>query len=503
MNGIRRLPPWWRKYSALDVGRVAALAYALIGLAALVPELFLDPAPARLRPVGIVGFVGLVAAALLTFARRRLFVGEPVIVPILMVLAGVALANPFAAIGLAQRLAPPQALYGSWTSTVVRTVLLCVGLPVVVILSPTATRQTWHSATLLGSIPSILLLAALMRVLRASVIRQTKAAERVRLLIATGTELLRLTDVGRVRALTAATADELSHTAPGTVAVLIRTSGPDAVVMGLAGADEPRVGTRLPPAPWGSFVDGQAPATKVDPLTQYVGDLWWRGVALDLADERWLLIVGAAHPVSDDMLDAFALLSSQRTEGELRCRAHAELAYRAGHDGITNLFNRREFLVRLDNAMRAGRTPELAVVGMDLDYFKTVNDTYGHQAGDDVLRIVAGRLSDVLGTPSATESVAARIGGDEFAVLIAASDRRQVEDLVRTIHQKLQEPFVVAGNRTPIGVSLGVAYRTRETTPDELLDNADLAMYQAKETGRNRIATYAPGMTSLRARSEG
>jgi diguanylate cyclase (GGDEF)-like protein len=501
VDDARRSQPWWRRYSSLDLGRVAALAYSLIGLASLSPQLFIGPHSASVRPLGIVGFLGLATVVVVTFARRRLFVGEPVLVPALTVLAGVALADPFAAIGLAQRTVPPQSLYGSMVSTVVRTVLLCAAVPLVVVLSPTATRQTWHAPSVVGNIPSIILLAALMRVLRASVVRQTKAAERVRLLIATGTELLHLTDADRVRALTAAAADELSRTAPDAVAVLIRLNSEHAFVMGLAGAAEPRAGTQLPVEPWPRLADRDAPAVQLAALAPYVGDLWWRGAAMDLADEQWLLFVGAARPVSDDVLDAFALLASQRTEGEARCRAHAELAYQAGHDAITDLANRREFLARLEEVLNAGQAPEVAVIGMDLDDFKMVNDTYGHHVGDDMLRVVARRLSEVLDRASLTEGIAARLGGDEFAVLVVANDRSRVVDLVGTIHARLQEPFVVANTELPINVSVGVAYRTRVTTASELLDNADLAMYRAKESGKNKVATYLPGMKSVRART--
>jgi diguanylate cyclase (GGDEF)-like protein len=500
MNDLRPLP-WWQKYSSLDLGRVAALAYALIGLASLAPELFIDPRSAPVRPLGIAGVVGLAAAVVVTFVRRRLFVAEPVLVPVLMVLTGLALADPFATIGLAQRLVPPQSLYGSKAPTVVRTALIALALPLVVVLSPTATWQRWNSPTVLGNIPSVLVLAALMRVLRASVIRQTLAAERVRLLIAAGNQLLNLTDVDRVRAVTAAAANELCRITPGTVAVLIRIAAQEAVVIGLAGAEQPQVGTTLPRSSWQGLGDDARVATQITTLAPYVGNLWWRGVAVDLADERWLVIVGAAHPVSDDVLDAFTLLAGQRTEGEARSRAHGELAYRAGHDGTTGLFNRREFLSRLEKAIHSERAQQVAVIVMDLDNFKMVNDTYGHQAGDEMLRIIAGRLGWVIGNASLIEGLAARLGGDEFAVLAVAGDRRHVGDLIRTIHTKLQEPLTVADSEIPVGVSLGVAYCIEETTASKLLDDADLAMYQAKERGKNNIAEYSPSMNAIRRRA--
>jgi diguanylate cyclase (GGDEF)-like protein len=499
MTDAQRPLPWWRKYSSLDLGRVAALAYSLIGLASLSPELFISPLSARVRPLGIVGIVGLAGAIVLTFARRRLFVGEPVLVPLFMVLAGLSLNDPYATIGLAERVVPPQSLYGSTASTVVRTVLICVALPVVVVLSPTATWQSWTSPTILGTIPGILLFAALMRVLRAAVIRQTRAAERVRLLIAMGNQLLNLTDLDRVRAVTATTAQELCGIAPGTTAVLIRLRGQDVEVMEVAGADRPAVGDRLPLASSELARASAAAAMRIGALAPYVGDLWWRVAALALVNEKWLVLAGAARPVSDDVLDAFALLASQRTEGEARCRAHAELAYRAGHDSITGLLNRGEFLARLETVMRANDMQVIAVIVMDLDNFKMVNDTHGHKAGDEMLRVIAGRLGEVLGNASLSVGVAARLGGDEFAVLVGTDNGEKVIGLARTIHTNLRRPLIAANSEIPVGISVGVAYRTEATTAAKLLDDADLAMYRAKESGKNKIAEFSPTMNSVKA----
>ena len=504
MDVAARSLVWWRRYSSLDLGRVASLAYSLIGLAALIPQLFTDPRTMPVRPLGIAGLLGLGAAVVVTFVRRRLFVGEPLVTPALVVLTGVAMADPYSAIGLALHLVPPQSLYGSIRSTIVRTVLLCAAVPVAVFLSPVSTApHAWYSVTVLGSIPSMLLLAALIRVLQAAVVRQIQAAERIRLLIATGTELLNVTESDQLRAITKSAADELARTTPGTVGMLLRFVGEDAVVVGLAGVQSPPPGTAVPAGGLRRIAQDGREATRLPEIDPYLGRLWWRGTGLDVGQERWVHIVGGRNPVADDVLDAFTLLANQWTEGEIKCRAHAKLAYRgAGHDTITGLFNRGEFLNRLEQTLR-DPSGIVSVIVFDLDEFKTVNDTYGHQAGDRMLQIVGDRLAEVLSRPSPISGFAARLGGDEFAAVLVSTDRAAIVERVHEMHQRLQEPITIADTELPVRVSLGLAFWSEGLSAADLLDHADLAMYRAKATGKRRIAEYTPELAAAPDRTWG
>ena len=160
------------------------------------------------------------------------------------------------------------------------------------------------------------------------------------------------------------------------------------------------------------------------------------------------------------------------------------LEHQAFHDLLTDLPNRRLFVERLGQALRRTKRRgkrRVAVLFMDIDDFKTINDSLGHEAGDVLLVVVAERLRSCL----RPEDTLARFGGDEFVVLI--EDIESPEDAVRVterIVESLREPFVTEGRelflRTSIGVALGTA---RQNSAEDLLRNADTAMYEAKEAG--------------------
>jgi diguanylate cyclase (GGDEF)-like protein/PAS domain S-box-containing protein len=177
-----------------------------------------------------------------------------------------------------------------------------------------------------------------------------------------------------------------------------------------------------------------------------------------------------------------------------RKRAEEELAHRAFHDSLTGLPNRALFRNRVDHAIdrsaRAGTDPAIAYV--DLDGFKTVNDSLGHDAGDEVLREVARRLEAVL----RSGDTVARLGGDEFAVLIehGAEPLAEVESIAQRILEALRAPFVVDGHRVVVGASVGVAAGDGEADGSALLRNADIAMYRAKSGGKGRWVHYEPTM---------
>jgi diguanylate cyclase (GGDEF)-like protein len=176
-------------------------------------------------------------------------------------------------------------------------------------------------------------------------------------------------------------------------------------------------------------------------------------------------------------------------------RAHtAELTYRAFHDPLTRLANRALFVERVEEALAEdAETPRrLAVLFLDLDNFKMVNDSLGHAAGDRLLVAVAGRIDGSLGQAD----IAARFGGDEFAVLLRdAVDDHAITAAATRILDSLTGPFSIGGHEVFIGASIGVAMPDDDAqTVDELLRNADVAMYMAKDGGKGRFAVFAPEM---------
>jgi len=166
------------------------------------------------------------------------------------------------------------------------------------------------------------------------------------------------------------------------------------------------------------------------------------------------------------------------------------LEYVVDHDFLTGLLNRRHFEHELaketERAARYGSPG--AVLLIDLDNFKDVNDTFGHRAGDDVLKGVAGLLRERL----RQSDIVARVGGDEFAVLLMQTDADHVQVVADEVVRALgRETAVLADQSIRITASVGVAM-LEGLTDVEVLANADLAMYEAKETGRNRFELYRP-----------
>jgi diguanylate cyclase (GGDEF)-like protein len=169
----------------------------------------------------------------------------------------------------------------------------------------------------------------------------------------------------------------------------------------------------------------------------------------------------------------------------------AQLSFQAFHDPLTGLTNRRRFIEATQTALGdRTRTGAMAALFLDLDDFKTVNDTLGHGAGDEVLIAVAERLRGGLrGT-----DVAARLGGDEFGALLRGiPDRAYAIAAADRLLDVLAQPVEVAGQSVAVGVSIGIAFDTPAMeTVDELLSEADVAMYQAKAQGKGRRHVYQP-----------
>jgi diguanylate cyclase (GGDEF)-like protein/PAS domain S-box-containing protein len=181
-----------------------------------------------------------------------------------------------------------------------------------------------------------------------------------------------------------------------------------------------------------------------------------------------------------------------------RVEVAADLAHQAMHDLLTDLPNRALLLDRLEQALaRADRSQRpSALLFVDLDRFKQINDSLGHAAGDHVLTAVAERLSEVV----RSGDTVARLGGDEFVVLAEdITDPSVVEEIAERIRTTVASPIIVAEQAVSIGCSIGIAISDRHN-PETLLQEADMALYQAKGAGRNRWELYDQTMRTLAQR---
>ncbi|GAA3534952.1 putative bifunctional diguanylate cyclase/phosphodiesterase [Zobellella aerophila] len=184
-----------------------------------------------------------------------------------------------------------------------------------------------------------------------------------------------------------------------------------------------------------------------------------------------------------------------RDSNERLFRATSTLTFQATHDPLTALPNRTLLQDRLEQAIGQAQQAggRIAVIALDLDRFKAVNDSLGRNMGDEVLRLVAGRLRACVGDADTV----ARLDGDEFVLLLTDTGPDSTAEVLNRIVVALRRPFAMAGEELFITVGMGVShYPGDSSTAEHLLMNADAALYRAKEQGRDRIQHYLTGMNA-------
>lgn len=206
---------------------------------------------------------------------------------------------------------------------------------------------------------------------------------------------------------------------------------------------------------------------------------------------KWWDVV--VTPVCDEQGKPKHFLAISRDITEHRDHL-AQIRWSASHDMLTELPNRRFFGERLEKALARAAAQGLSagLLLLDVDDFKLTNDAIGHDAGDALLKTFAKRLQKV----ARTNETIARLGGDEFAIIIPElTDRRSLEAVVQDIQAQLSEPFVYQGHVFDCRASIGKAiYPLHGQTADDLLKNADIALYAAKASGRGNVRRFDPSM---------
>jgi diguanylate cyclase (GGDEF)-like protein len=210
-------------------------------------------------------------------------------------------------------------------------------------------------------------------------------------------------------------------------------------------------------------------------------------------DPRWFEFT-ASNQVTNPSLNGVVI--NARDVSETRA-FHERLAHEAAHDALTGLPNRRRMQEALGASLQAG---SVGVLFVDLDGFKPVNDAYGHEAGDELLRQVASRL----GSCVRAQDVLARVGGDEFVVLMPGiTDQADAEAMSVRVGDALSRPFLIARHTVTIGASVGVHLASGAADPDQALRAADHAMYAIKRAGGGRLGIASASASTGRHRAPG
>jgi diguanylate cyclase (GGDEF)-like protein len=225
-------------------------------------------------------------------------------------------------------------------------------------------------------------------------------------------------------------------------------------------------------------------------VTVLEGPSWWSAA-------HALILLGLALTVSLFVLSWVVILRRQVELQANKLRESEEkFRHLAQHDSLTGLSSRMVLEDQLKDAMRGNRYHRdgLAVMMLDLDKFKEVNDSFGHQAGDEVLRVSAQRLRDAV----RSSDVVVRLGGDEFVVLLSEiRDPKAAEMIASTVVSSLSLPVPFKGIEIPISISVGVGTSfAGKTDAESLLQQADTALYHAKNHGRHCFKVFTPGLES-------
>lgn len=211
--------------------------------------------------------------------------------------------------------------------------------------------------------------------------------------------------------------------------------------------------------------------------------------------ERDLLEVISRHVVAQFQLED--LIEKQAADIKQLEEVRTELAYQARHDALTGLLNRRGLVQRLDELLGADvvNRPTITLLFIDLDDFKAVNDSMGHEVGDRVLAIIAKRTRRLL----RDADLIARLGGDEFVIALATPHGRVVDaaSFAKRLLDTICSPITVEGVTLQLDASVGIAETTdAPITPSQLIDNADRAMYRVKNAGGGESACWSPALSA-------
>ncbi|TFD82487.1 EAL domain-containing protein [Cryobacterium fucosi] len=495
LRGLRRRPG-----GITESTRWSFAALAVVSLLLSVPAALVTAQENPVRDlVLLTGAVVLVGSCIHVYVNRRVPLWLDLLDTVVIVAFGLASPSPTSVVAYVFTAVWFRALYGSTWRSLLRCALMAAALSVTVPLWPLVPPHAAIPSTdgLFESFPVLFLAGFIARQLGNGLLAREQGTRRDTTLAATGSQLLGLTDSVPIRVLAWKACTEICAATPGLRLLKAIRDGSDLRVEGAAGSflvvpgmfpgtvisttadpDEAQV---LDPAP----LDAAAGAT-----------LNWTCISLRAMREDSWMLVGAPKKIPSDALLSVRDLINQVALALRNSDVHQQLTMQAQFDSLTGLDNRASFTAKLSSGigLRTG-SDGLHVLFLDLDDFKDVNDVLGHRGGDAVLVEVAARLREC----TRPADVCARLGGDEFAVVLHGATNATATDVAQRMVSALTVPMVIGGRIARVGASVGIATATPGIDIDELVHQADVAMYAAKANGKDQVQVYHRGLLQIDA----
>ncbi len=472
----------------LRVARRVALGLVVLATAVYLAQVDLRLPTGRLVVAGL-GLAGLAATAVRTNATGRAAWAAVLLIGPLGAVAGQGLTLQPAGDPVVLALLVVLALHADRRRAIVAMLSAAVTNPLMLITAPLVHTTPVTLTDAVAPMPVIVLFTLLISLYQAW-LGEAEVSHREALLSRASEALLHAADAADAHAVVAEAVTALcTRPGSGLGLLLARRRGDDVVVTEALHLPGALVGTHLAAATLEGVVPGAALPDLPGLLA--VGVLLGRPLAesSDSGAEE-LMLVFSTGPVASRAVAVLTALQAQVSLVEQRQQARQELLALAHYDPLTTISNRGAFNRLLHDAMAAslGQESTVALLLIDLDDFKQVNDSMGHGAGDRVLVEVAARLSEVTGEAG----TAARFGGDEFAVLMTAVvDPQAPRRLAERLRDALLQPITYADCELRVGSSTGVASGAPGRTAGDLLRCADIAMYSAKAGGKNRVVAFS------------
>ncbi len=403
----------------------------------------------------------------------------------------VAVPSPSSVLGFALLALWYRALYGSNRQVTLFTVALIGGIVASVQLwdlLPGRDRPASGTAVF-ASLPLMLLTILVARHLATGLFTRQQSQQRDSALVRLGNDLIGVTDKETIYARSTDCCVAICDATPGIRTLAVLGSGDGQQILVHAGEFR----GDIPPLPQTIMPTDATPA-RARPLLdsraldRVAGERCaWLALPLPEEPDGWILL-GAPQRVPPEAVAAIQSMINHVVLAMRNSAAQHDLATQARIDALTGLANRAAFTSALSFAI-TDPDRRLALLFIDLDDFKIVNDRLGHVAGDELLRVVALRLRASI----RPDDLCARLGGDEFAVLL-----QDAEDTADAVAQRLvtliAAPVSVDGRIMNVNASIGLAFATPGTSAERLVQHADIAMYAAKANGKNRVQGFDPSL---------